>query len=47
MLAEQTGLSLRTLSLLERAEREPRPATIAALAAALECEPVAMMEPER
>jgi transcriptional regulator with XRE-family HTH domain len=46
-LSELTGLSLQTLSSLERGTREPRPATITLLARVLECQPIEMMEPER
>lgn len=45
-LARETGLSVRTLSLLERGLREPRPATIALLARVIDCQPVDLMEPE-
>jgi len=45
-LSERTGLSKRSLSLLERGETQPRPSTITRLAQALECEPVDLMEPE-
>ncbi len=45
-LAINTGLSIRTLSLLERGKREPRPTTITVLASVLECAPVDLMEPE-
>jgi transcriptional regulator with XRE-family HTH domain len=45
-LAQESGLSVRSLSLLERGIREPRPATIALLARVLECEPRELMEPE-
>jgi len=46
-LSRETGLSARTLSLLERGVREPRPATIALLARVIECEPRDLMEPEQ
>ena len=45
-LSDRVGLSQRTLSLLERGVREPRPTTISALAQALDCAPVDLMEPE-
>jgi len=45
-LRDATGFSVRTLSLLERGETEPRPATISRLATVLECRPVDLMEPE-
>lgn len=46
-LSKNAGLSVRTLSMLERSEREPRPQTITQLANALGCQPADMMEPEQ
>ena len=45
-LSNHTGLSPRSLSLLERGLRQPRPTTIIRIAGALECEPKDLMEPE-
>ena len=45
-LAQKSGLSTRSLSLLERGKRQPRPTTIALLAQVLGCQPVDLMEPE-
>lgn len=45
-LAKAAGLSQRTVSLLERGKRQPRPGNIALLASALGCLPKDLMEPE-
>jgi transcriptional regulator with XRE-family HTH domain len=45
-LATASGLSRRTLSLLEQGLREPRPANILRLAEALQCDTRELMEPE-
>ena len=45
-LARRTGLSRRSLSMLELSQREPRPSTIGRIARALDCEPRDLMEPE-
>jgi transcriptional regulator with XRE-family HTH domain len=45
-LAERSGLSRQTLSLLERGQRQPRPANISLLAKVLECSTTELLEPE-
>lgn len=45
-LSDASGLSRRTLSLLERGSHEPRPGNILRLAQALGCQPADLMEIE-